>query len=329
MLFLTSRDVAALVTMTDVVEALEAGYAAHGRGEVADVPRENLRPPTGDGSLKAMPAAGPQGLGGILYTGGFRGRPEGTVSKLTVLFDGEHGDLACVIESDRLSWLRTGATSGVATDHLARDDVSRLGLVGSGRQARSQLLGVAAVRDLDEVVVYSPTRANRERFAAEMADRVDADVRPVSSARAAVEGSDVVCTATTSPEPVLDGEWLAPGTHVNAIGAHYPDQREVDEETVRRCRVVVDALDRARKEEGELIIPAGTGAFDWDDAVELGAVVAGDVPGREDEDETTLMTSGGLSMEYLVTGRLVYDRAVEAGVGTELLGDAAPGTGRT
>lgn len=324
MLFLTSRDVRELVTVEDLIDALEEGYAQLGRGDLTDVARENVRAPAIEGSLKSMPAAGPPGLGGILYTGGWAERPSDTVSKIVVLFDDSHGGLACLIECDRLSWLRTGATSGLATKYCAREDVSRLGLVGSGKQARSQLLAVTAVREFDEVTVFSPTRANRERFVDEMGDQVEPTVRPVERPSDAVHGCDVICTATTADEPVFDGEWLEPGTHVNAIGAHYPDQREVDTETVRRSRVIADALHRAQKEEGELIIPVEEGVFDWREVVELGDVVRGVEPGRDDDEQITLMTSGGLSMEYLVTARAVYDRAVQEGAGTEFpVGEAS------
>lgn len=325
MLFLTSEDVRELVDVADVIEFVEAAYEQLGSGAAADVPRETVRSPAVDGNLKSMPATGAAGLGGIFYTGGFGDRSDDVVSKLVAVFDDADGDLLCAIESDRLSWLRTGATSGVATDYCARADASVLGIVGAGKQARSQLLAVDAVRELEAVRVYARTPATREAFAAEMDDAVDPAVEAVERPEGAVAGCDVVCTATTSATPVFDGARLDPGTHVNAIGAHYPDQREVDTETVRRSRVIADSLARARKEEGELLVPAEEGAFDWAEAVELGDIVAGDEPGRADEAEITLMTSGGLSIEYLVTGRRVYERAREAGRGTEL---TVPDAGR-
>lgn len=317
MLLLTSQDVKELVTIEDVIKILEDGYEQHGCGEMTDISRENIRSPAIEGSLKSMPAAGPPGLGGILYTGGWADRPSDAVSKLSVLFGDTHGELLCVVECDRLSWLRTGATSGVATDYCAPQDTSTLGIIGSGKQARSQLLAVDAVRDFAEVKVFSPTRANREQFASEMNDDVSMAVRPVADPRDAVSGCDVVCTATTANEPVFDGEWLDPGTHINAIGAHYPDQREVDTETVQRSKVIADALHRAQNEEGELIIPVEEGAFSWEDVTELGDVVCGAEEGRDSKEQVTLMTSGGLSMEYLVTTRGIYDRAKGKGVGTK------------
>lgn len=256
MLALSSDDVAELATMDDVIGWVEESYRQLGADEATDFPRETLRAPTLEGNLKAMPAVGPSGLGGYVYSGGFPDRPGEVFSKLGFVFDDADGRVLGVIHLDRLSWLRTGATSGVATEHAAREDARTLGLVGSGKQARSQLLAVAAVRDVETARVYSPTRANREAFAEEANAKTDVDVTPVGEAREAVAGCDVVCTATTSPEPVIDGDWLDPGTHVNAIGAHYPEQREVDTRTVRRSTVIVDSLARAKKEEGELLIPA-------------------------------------------------------------------------
>lgn len=316
MRFLTGADVATLVEMDDVTDAVEEAYRLLGTDAATDAPRENVRAAGLPGSFKSLPAAADGvGAGGFFYTGGFPGE---AASMTTLLFSPDDGGLVACIESDRLSWLRTGATSAVATDHCARADADTLGLLGSGKYARSQLTGVAAVRDLSTVRVYSPTRAHRERFAAEMDDEVVADVVPTSTSREAVADADVVCTATTADAPVFDGADLASGAHVNAIGSHYPDQREVDDRTVERARVIADSLSRARKEEGELLLPAEAGRFDWDEALELGAVVAGDVAGRTDANEVTLFTSGGLGVEYLLVGREVYDRAVASDTGTTL-----------
>lgn len=310
---LTGEDVAELSSMDHMVDAVEEAYRLLGTGAAADAPRETLRRPGLAGSFKSLPAAVEGvGAGGFFYTGGFPGE---SASMATLLFDPDDGGLAAVIESDRLSWLRTGATSAVATDRCAREDAATLGLIGSGKYARTQLTGVAAVRDLEAVRVYSPTREHCESFAAEFDGRLDATVRAVEDAAAAVGDAGVVCTATTAADPVFDGADLAAGAHVNAIGSHYPEDREVDGRTVERARVVVDSLARARKEEGELLLPAEAGRFDWADAVELGAVVAGDAPGRTGPGEVTLFTSGGIGAEYLLAGRAVYDRALEADAG--------------
>ena len=236
----------------------------------------------------------------------------------TLVYGEDDGGLKAVVESDRLSWLRTGATSAVATDRCTRGDAATLGLIGSGKYAESQLLGVAAVRDLDAVRVFSPSEANRAAFAERMAPHVEATIDPVGSPGDAVADAGIVCTATTADEPVFDGNDLSLGTHVNAIGSHYPEQREVDARTVERARVIADTRDRARKEEGELLLPIEEGILAWEDVLELGAVVAGDAPGRRDGKEITLFTSGGIGVEYLVVAREVYERARDADAGTEI-----------
>jgi alanine dehydrogenase len=304
------------MSVTDVIGSVTQAYRQLGAGTATDVPRENVRVASLEGSFKSLPGASETaGAGGFFYTGGF---PGDAATMTTLVYDPEDGGLQAVIESDRLSWLRTGATSAVATDHCARPEAGRLGLIGAGTYAESQLLGVAAVRDLDHVQVHSPTPDSREEFAARVSTHVDATVEAVDSAETAVSGADIVCTATTASEPVFDGESLAAGTHVNAIGSHYPEQREVDARTVERARVVVDTLDRARKEEGEILLPIEEGRLQWTDVLELGEIVTGEAAGRTGNKQVTLFTSGGISVEYLLVAREVFERALEAGVGTEV-----------
>lgn len=313
---LDSADVRDLVSMADVVDDVALAYRQLGEGTATDVPRENVRVAGLEGSFKSLPAASETaGAGGFFYTGGF---PGDAATMTTLVYDPDDGGLAAVIESDRLSWLRTGATSAVATDHCARADATTLGLIGSGTYAESQLLGVDAVRELDRVRVFSPTKSNRESFAERLDSHVDAAIEPVGTAGSAVADADIVCTATTADEPVFDGDDLAPGTHVNAIGTHYPQQREVDSRTVERARVVADTRDRARKEEGELLLPIEDGVLSWEDVVELGEVVTETAPGRVDEREITLFTSGGIGAEYLTVAHGVYERALEVDAGTEV-----------
>lgn len=313
---LDSSDVRELVSLEDVIDSVTQAYRQLGAGTATDVPRENVRVSGLDGSFKSLPGASETaGAGGFFYTGGF---PGDAASMTTLVYDPADGGLQAVIESDRLSWLRTGATSAVATDHCARPEAETLGLIGAGTYAESQLLGVAAVRDLDHVRVYSPTPDSREGFAERLSAHVDTTIEAVGSAKKAVGGADIVCTATTAGEAVFDGDSLAAGTHVNSIGSHYPEQREVDSQTVERARVVVDTLGRARKEEGEVLLPIAEEQLRWTDIVELGAVVTGDAAGRTSDKEVTLFTSGGIGVEYLLVASEVSARAIEAGVGTEI-----------
>ncbi len=251
------------------------------------------------------------------YTGGNKGKP--LPQKLAALFDPHDGGLRCLIESDYLSWVRTGATSGVATRHLARPESSVVGILGAGKQARSQLLAIAAVRPIERAVVYSLRHERREAFAAEMTERCGFPVVAVDDAAAVLEAADIVCTATNSPGPVLDGTRLRPGTHVNAIGQHYPDRRELDTEAVVRSRIIVDDLGQALRDYGELLIPIAAGELGPDHVqASLGDVVCGTAAGRTSADDITVLLSGGIAAEYLAAAHAAWRLAEAAGLGTEV-----------
>jgi len=192
--------------------------------------------------------------------------------------------------------VRTAAVSAVATEFLARPDASVLAIIGSGVQARSHLEALRLVRDFREVRVWSPRRA--AAFAEEHG------VRAAAAAEEAVRGADVVVTATTSPTPVLSGEWLSPGVHINAVGAPRPNWRELDDEVLRRSRVYVDSREAAQKESGDVIAAGEISA-------EIGEVTAGTKPGRRSAEEITLFKSLGLAVEDVATAELVYRKALE------------------
>jgi ornithine cyclodeaminase/alanine dehydrogenase-like protein (mu-crystallin family) len=236
-----------------------------------------------------------------------------------VLFDDETGELKAIIEGDRLSWMKTGAASAVATKYLAREDAEVIGIIGSGRQARSQLMAINTVRKIRLAKVYSPNLDHCLRFKKDMAELLGIEVLPVDDAIKAVAGSDIVCTATTSKKPVFYGDWIEKGMHINAIGSHYPNHHEVDETTVANSKVVVDSRERALEEEGELLIPISKGIITKEHIyAELGDVVLGRIEGRTIPDEVTLFTSGGIASEYIVTAIRIYEKAVREGVGQKL-----------
>jgi alanine dehydrogenase len=214
---------------------------------------------------------------------------------------------------------KTGAAGAVGADALARDDATEVAVIGSGAQARGQLRALAAVRDLETVWVYSPTKEHRESFAGEMAGRLDASVAAVASAAAAVEDADVVVTATTAAEPVFEGDLLEPGTHVTAIGQYDPEKRELDHETIRRSRYVPDLRARAFQDAGSFLSALEAGVVDEDHVhAELGEVVAGVAPGREDDEEVTVFDSGGTGIETVAGAHLLYEKAREAGLGQSI-----------
>lgn len=313
-LYLTELEVRELLPMEAALAAVRASSARLAAGGATNLPRGRVR--TSGAVLNVMAAGnGPDGESAVkVYS---ISRRHGT-RFLLLLYDAE-GRLASVMEADTLGQVRTGAASGVATDLLARAGVTRLGMIGAGWQARSQLEAVCAVRPIADARVYARDAERLAAFCREMEPRVRAALHPAASARDAVEGADVAVTVTTSAEPVLLGDWLAPGMHLNAAGGNFPNRRELDDEAVRRCdRVVVDDRRQAQLEAGDLLGPARAGAFDWESAVELGAVVAGLAPGRAGESDVTLFKSCGLAAWDLAVGLRVLERARAEGAGREI-----------
>lgn len=244
---------------------------------------------------------------------------EGQVRFHVILYSGEDGQPLAVIEAGLLGQLRTGAATGVATKYMSRAGASRLGIIGTGLQARSQLAAVCAVRPIKNILAYGRDEERRRRFCNEMSEMLGIHVEAASEPAQAVKDMDIVVTATNSKEPVFGGEWLAPGTHLNAVGSNHLSRRELDVEAVRRSAcVVVDSIEQALIESGDLISAAEAGAFYWEDARELGLVVIGDFPGREDDNEITLFKSNGIALEDVALAGRIYQAAVKAGIGEPL-----------
>lgn len=312
-LLLTEAEVTELLTMEDAIAAVEAAFRAMGRGEATNIPRRRGRLP--GGMLHLMGGAVPgAGYGFKAYTGG-RGRTRFLVG----LFSPEDGSLLALMEADRLGQQRTGAASGVATRYLARPDARTVGLIGAGWQARSQLEAVCAVRRVTEARVYSRDPERRAAFAREMGAALGVEVRPVASAREAADGADVVITATSSRDPVLEGAWLAPGCHVNAIGSNALNRRELDEAAVLRAGLIAaDSVEQCKLEAGDLAPLVDAGRLRWEAVVELGAIVAGQAAGRTAPDQITLFKSLGLGIEDVAVAAHLYTLARERGVGREV-----------
>jgi alanine dehydrogenase len=220
---------------------------------------------------------------------------------------------------------KTGAVGAVGIDALARPDATEVAIIGSGAQARGQLRGAAAVRDVDAVRVYSPTPASREAFAEAMHAELGLPIDPVSSSAAALEGADIVITATTAGDPVFASSELDPGTHITAMGQYTPGRTELDTETVRRARYVPDLRARALQDAGSFLAARDAGLVDDDHIVaELGEVLAAPRLGRTDDAEITIFDSGGTAVETVGAAAMLYERAVERDLGTPL--DIRPGS---
>lgn len=235
---------------------------------------------------------------------------------VVLLFDAEHGLLRAIVDATSVTAIRTAAVSGVATKLLAREDAGELAIIGSGTQATTHLAAMVAVRSIRSVRVYSDSAAGAEHFALRESQRHGIKVEPVPTAEAAVRGADLICTCTSSDQPVVLGEWLSPGAHINAVGAFRPTTRELDTAAVVRSRMYVDRLEATLSEAGDFLIPKTEGAVNDDHIVgEIGQALTGDVGGRRSRVEITLFKSLGIAVEDLASAHYILKKAEAAGRG--------------
>jgi alanine dehydrogenase len=315
--FLTSDDVDGLATMREYVSAVRDGYRDRGHGAPAR-PRTTLHAESQAGMLTGYTAILPEvgAMGGYTYAAGF---DSADAHFVLPLFDADSGEPLAVFDGASLNPFKTGATGGVAIDELAPARADTLALFGSGPQARAQLKAAATVREIGRVEVYSPTADHRMSFAAEMNEQLDATVAAVASPSAAVEGADIVVTATNASEPVFDGSMLEPGTHVTTMGQYHPEKREVDDTTIETATYVPDLRDRVMNDAGSFIHAVDGGVVTPDHVhAELGEVVVGTERGRTSDDEITLFDSGGTAIETVAAAKMLYERARERNLGTEI-----------
>jgi alanine dehydrogenase len=318
LLWLSGEDMEGLLDMGEVITAVEEAFREHGLGRVDMPPKIYLYFQEGD--LRAMPAYIPSlDKAGVKIVNVHPHNPEKglpTVMATYVLVSPDTGAPLAVMNATYLTDARTGATGAIAAKYLARRDSKSLGLVGAGRQARTQLLATARVFDLEKVLVASRSRSSAERFAREMGRRLGIDVIACDVRDAC--GADIVATTTPSREPVVKDEWISEGTHINAIGADAPGKQELDPRILRRAKIVVDAWEQA-KHSGEINVPLrNRQLFREDIYAELGEIVAGKKPGRESEEEITLFDSTGLAIQDVAVAALAYRLAVERGAGIKL-----------
>jgi alanine dehydrogenase len=314
MLFLTEADVQQLLPMSQAIERVEASFAAQARGEAVNRSRERILLPAT--SLHYMAAALPEEnlLGMKIYT-----VSSGALRFMVLLYGAGGGELLALIEADHLGRIRTGAASGVATKYLARKHADRVGVIGAGRQARTQLEAVSHVRNITAVKVFSPNPDRRGEFCRAMAARLQLTVEPAESTESAARFGQIVITATSAREPVVMGEWLAPGTHVNAIGANMKNRREVDDATLARAGVIaVDSLEQAKEEAGDLIQGLPSLLHGWDDVVEFQEVLSGRKPGRTSDQQLTLFKSSGIAIWDVAVASFIYRQAVAQGRGKRI-----------
>lgn len=234
-----------------------------------------------------------------------------------MLFDGETGELIAVVNASAITAIRTAAVSALATRLLAREDAGDLAIIGAGVQARPHLAAMNCVRPLRRVRIASRSFENAKNFANEMQPQIRTLIEPIETVEAAVRGADIIVTATTSRDPVLQREWISPGAHLNAIGTFSPQAREVDTATVAAATLFVDRRESALNEAGDYLIAAQEGAIGPDHIrADLGEVLTGIHSGRTSQEEITLFKSLGLAIEDLAAAAHVYQKAQEANAGT-------------
>ncbi|HLF28742.1 MAG TPA: ornithine cyclodeaminase family protein [Anaerolineae bacterium] len=321
-LILTHAEVEQLLPMEECIDVMAEALAALAQGQVHQPLRMVVHPPDAAGLLALMPAykAGAQPAYGLKAVCVFPGNvAKGTDAHqgAVMLFSGESGELLALLNASAITAIRTAAVSAVATNLLARQDATDLAIIGTGAQARAHLAAMAAVRPIKRVRVASRNFEHARAFADEMTFHVLAPIDPVDSVEAAVIGADIIVTATTAAEPILKREWIAPGAHINAIGASLPTTREVDTATLAAAGLFVDRRESTLNESGDYLFALREGAIGPEHIrAEIGEVLLDARPGRMSDDEITLFKSLGLAVEDLAAAEYVYRTAQQAGVGT-------------
>ncbi|MGE0627552.1 MAG: ornithine cyclodeaminase family protein [Hyphomicrobiaceae bacterium] len=313
--FLSEADIASLVTIDDAIDAVTGVFSVSSGGAVINPPRQQIDIPAGYLRLTSA-IVGP--LNKIAVKVSSSMVFDSDSGRLLLLLDSRTGRADALIEVFRLGQLRTAAASGVATRHLARSDARSVGIFGAGRQAQTQLLAMVAVRPIEKVLVAGRDPQRLTAFCKEMQDMMGIPVRAVRSPEE-VYACDILIAATTSKTPVILGDHVRPGTHINAIGANRMERREVDDTLVGRCAIIaVDSKPQARKESAALVEATASGLISWDDVMELGDCVSKHHGAEPASDAITLYNSHGIAMEDVALATKAYELAVERGIGHDI-----------
>lgn len=320
-LIINGKEVRQLLPMHECMDVMARALATLARGDAILPLRPVLWLPDKRGALGMMPSylgdVGALGLKVVTVFPGNHGTQYDSHIGAVLLFESEHGQLLAMLDASEITAIRTAAVSGVATRLLAREDAHTLAILGSGVQAKSHLSAMLVARDIDHVRVWSRDAENAQRFAEREAKRHGVPVEAVATAQQAVTGVDIVCTTTSAREPVLLGEWLEPGMHINAVGSSVPFTRELDGAAMAKARLYVDRRESTLNEAGDFLLAKAEGAIDDAHILgEIGEILLGSRTGRERQDEITMFKSLGLAIEDLAAAEYIYGKALTAGVGT-------------
>ena len=321
-LVLDNSQIRELLPMKECIEIMAGALSALARNEVYQPLRTIVRPPEARGLLGLMPAyrTGDNGAFGMKAICVFPGNP--AVGKdahqgAVMLFSRESGELMALMNASEITAIRTAAVSAVATRSLARNDAQQLGIIGAGIQARSHLAALAEVRSIKRARVSCRNIEHAQELAREMQPRFWFPIEAVKTNEEAVRGADLIVTATSSQEPVINKDWISPGAHVNAIGTHSPSTREIDSATMAGARIFVDRRESAVNESGDYLLAAQEGLINSDSIVaEIGELLIGAKAGRTSENEITLFKSLGLAIEDVACAEYLYQKSMSQNVGT-------------
>ena len=321
-LILDNEQIRELLPMRDCIELMADALASLARGEVFQPLRTIIRPPDARGLLGLMPAyrSGERGVFGMKAICVFPGNPalgKDAHQGAVMLFSRETGELMALMNASEITAIRTAAVSAVATRILARKDAHELGIIGAGVQARTHLKALADVRSITSARVACRNIHHAHEFVREMQPHVSFPIKAVGSNEQAVRDADLVVTATSSQEPVINKDWISPGAHVNAIGTHSPSSRERDGATMAAAKIFVDRRESALNEAGDYLLAAKDGLINAESIVaEIGEIFIGTKSGRTSPEEITLFKSLGLAIEDVACAEYLYNKTREENRGT-------------
>lgn len=321
-LLLNRENVISVLNMKDCIDALEQAFIEHAKGTAVLPLRIAITPPEGlslymPAYLKEMDALACK-IVTVYKNNPSQYEMPTTIGKV-MLQDPKTGDVICIMDGGYLTAVRTGAVSGLATRYLARTDDGQVAAIfGAGVQAKMQLWGVFEARSLSKALVYDMVPGAAEKFADEMSSKLGIPVDVVTDPAEMFE-ADIICTATSSAQPIFDGNDIKPGTHINGIGSHSPKARELDGTIIKRSLLIADSYEACLNECGDIMIPISEGVITGDHIhADLGEIVAGKKEGRRSGDQITLFKSNGLAIQDAATAKVVYQKAKENGIGTEV-----------
>lgn len=323
MRILSEKEVRALLEIEELVSVLEKAHVEFSTGKVVMPVRLVVPLPQIKGRITSMPAyLGEANALGIKIISYFQENPKQGLPAILAtisLYGTDTGKPLVVMDGAYITAVRTACASAMATKALANEKTPVLGVVGAGIQARTHIRALSKVRQIERVLIYSPSGRSAPLVKQELEGEIGIDITVVDSVEAAVREADLIATVSTAPDPILNGAWLKPGVHINAVGSHRPDLREIDPATIKRSSVFVDSREAIQSECGDILLAIKDGVITMEHVrAEIGEVLAGAKQGRSRPDEITMYKSVGIAVQDVATAQLVYQRALERNVGTEV-----------